>query len=713
VTNDATRSPKPGSRRPSTKPQVRPAERRPMGRAGTWTHERWTAARERLSQVQVKAPSKKTMYWAGGVLAVLAIAIAILVAIWDWNWFRGPVARYASMRLHREVTITGDLRVHPWSWQPSATVDGVHVANPKWAPGGPQMADIDRIAVTIRLLPLITGDVDLRLLRFDRPHVVLYRDLQGRATWDFSDGKKKDQPMRLPPIRNFIISDGRLKVTDAKRKLTFEGTVNAAEQLGVTAQGFELKGQGHLNAQPFTAQVVGGPLLNIDKDKPYPFDADIRSGDTYITARGAVPKPFDLGQFYMNTTARGPDLADLYTLTGVALPNTPPYSLHGRLSREDTTWYIKGLGGRVGDSDLMGDLSVKTAGERPFLKADLRSKSLDFDDLGAIFGGAPSTTAGETASPTQKAVASTLQAEQRIFPDSTLKVDRVRAMDADVTYKALSIRDAPIHLKSGSVRVKLNAGVLRAEPVTLQLPQGQVAGYVQLDARKATPVTNLDLKLTNARLEQLIPVKIGGRVPFSGSLVGRAKLTGTGNSVHKAMANADGEVMVVIPGGEIREAFAELAGVDVVKGLGLLLSKNQETTPIRCGVAHFQAVNGVFTADRIVFDTGPVLVTGGGSITMGDEKLNLKAQGHPKKFQLVRVILPVTAQGSLLRPKLGVQPGAAAAQGGAAVALGAFLTPLAAILPFIDPGLAKDANCTGLIAEAGQHGAPVKAVARR
>ena len=32
-------------------------------------------------------------------------------------------------------------------------------------------------------------------------------------------------------------------------------------------------------------------------------------------------------------------------------------------------------------------------------------------------------------------------------------------------------------------------------------------------------------------------------------------------------------------------------------------------------------------------------------------------------------------------------------------------TPVAAILPFVDPGLAKDANCAGLIAEANRHGA--------
>jgi uncharacterized protein involved in outer membrane biogenesis len=284
------------------------------------------------------------------VLAVLVLAVGILIAIWDWNWFRGPLARIASARMHREVTITGDLDVHPWSWQPMATVDGVHIANPTWA-SKENLADIDRIVVRIRLRPLLTGNVDLRLLRFDRPNARLFRDAQGRMTWDFSDGRNKDAPLRLPPIRNFVINDGNLVFNDVKRNLRFTGTINAREKLGAENRGFAMVGTGSLNRQPFHLQVTGGPLLNIDRNKPYPFDADLRAGETYVTARGAVPKPFDLARFHMNVTARGPDLEELYDLTGVALPNTPPYSLHGRMSRDMHVWRVAGLGGRVGDSD--------------------------------------------------------------------------------------------------------------------------------------------------------------------------------------------------------------------------------------------------------------------------------------------------------------------------------------------------------------------------
>src|SRR6185295_11325580 len=276
---------------------------------------RQSSLREAAPSRRLHAPSRKTMAWSGGVLAVLVLAVAILFAIWDWNWFRGPVARLASARMHREVTISGDLKVNPWSWQPSATVDGVHIANPPWA-SKDRLADIDRITVRIRLAPLLTGHVDLRLLRFDHPNLRLFRDAKGRMTWDLSDGRDKDAALRLPPIRNFVINDGKLVYEDVKRNLRFNGTINAREKLGAENRGFELVGDGSLNRQPFHLQVTGGPLLNIERDKPYPFDADVRAGATYVTARGAVPKPFDLSQFSMNMSARGPDLADVYLLTG-------------------------------------------------------------------------------------------------------------------------------------------------------------------------------------------------------------------------------------------------------------------------------------------------------------------------------------------------------------------------------------------------------------
>jgi hypothetical protein len=131
-------------------------------------------------------------------------------------------------------------------------------------------------------------------------------------------------------------------------------------------------------------------------------------------------------------------------------------------------------------------------------------------------------------------------------------------------------------------------------------------------------------------------------------------------------------------------------------------------------VADFRAHDGILTADRVVLDTGVVLAIGKGQVNLKDETVDLRLEGKPKKFRLVRIAAPITLQGRLEAPKVGVDVGKAAGQFALSGALGAFVSPLALILPFVSPGLAKDADCSSLLAEAAQQGAPVtRAVAAK
>jgi len=156
----------------------------------------------------------------------------------------------------------------------------------------------------------------------------------------------------------------------------------------------------------------------------------------------------------------------------------------------------------------------------------------------------------------------------------------------------------------------------------------------------------------------------------------------------------------------VREAFAELTGINVTRGLGLLLSGDQDKIGIRCGVANFRARNGVLTAENIVVDTETMLITGGGRMNLGDETMDLRIEGEPKEARLVRLGAPITLQGRWRQPEIGVNAGDLVEEGGLAAALGSLIAPLAAILPFVDAGLAEDANCSALFAEARSAGAP-------
>jgi AsmA family protein len=672
---------------------------------------RLTALRRRAAQAHARGVTpeargalRRGALWSGGVIGAVLLTLGLFLLLFDWNLLRGPIGAVASARLGREVVLAGDLDARPWSLRPSATINGLSIADPEWAGEG-KTFEIKRLTVQMELLPLFRGRTILSRLELTGPVARLRRDADGRATWDFSKPGERSEPIDLPAIRRFIIEGGALSVVDAQRGLRFSGGVEAREVRGGDA-GFALTGDGDLNGEAFRLRVNGGPLINVNPDEPYPFDADIRAGATRVTAKGALPEPFDLGRFGLDLTAEGPDLARLYGLTGLALPNTPPYRLSGRLVREGQIYRLDDLGGRLGDSDLSGDLRVDVTGDRPFLSADLRSRRLDLDDLATLFGGAPSTGQGETASAPQEAMARQLRAERRLFPDTTLDVGRIRSMDAELTYRADAIEAPNLPLRGAKVRLTLEDGFLDAQEVVFSLPQGAFAGRISLDARPDVPITDLDMRLTRARLEQLLPAGDGGVAPLSGDLVGRVKLRGAGASVHRAFANAQGEALLVVPQGEIREAFAELIGVNVTRGLGLLLTDDQSRSPVRCALAHFKGSGGVLRADHIVFDTGPVLGRGEGEIDLGRERINFRLDGEPKEARLIRLMAPVTVRGPMLAPEVGVEAAGAIAQGGLAAALGVVAAPLAALLPFIDPGLAEDAACGALIADARKAGAP-------
>jgi uncharacterized protein involved in outer membrane biogenesis len=633
----------------------------------------------------------------GSIVAALILAVALFLLLIDWDWLRGPISRYASARTGREVRIEGHLRVHPWSWTPGAEVGGLRIGNPNWVGSG-DLAYIREVDLRVRFLPLLLGQLDLPLLRLDRPQVDLIRDKGDRANWRF-DSLNSATPAQLPPIQRFVIRDGHITMKDARRDLTLTGTINASETDTGGGTGFELVGQGTMNRDAFKLEASGGPLIHVERSRPYDFKMDIRSGATHVTADGRLLKPFNLGEIQAELTASGPNLADLYHLTSIPLPVTPPYSVAAHVDRHDSKFILTGIRGRVGESDLEGSATVDKPNDRRTVTADLSSQKLVFSDLLAVTGGGPKV---RTAS------ARPVTPPGRLLPDAPLYRDRLQGMDAKLNYRAKSVVTAEWPLRQVALDLTLDHGLLTIDPLSFDFPQGRLAGRVRLDGRKDPAVTDLDMRLSNFALDKMLAAKTGGQPPLEGVLMARAQLHGQGDTVHAAAANANGRLVMVVPHGMMRQAFAELLGINVANGLYLLLSKDPKETPLRCAVADLEVKNGVAQVSNAVFDTGVVRAQGKGSIDLKNETVDLRLEGKSKKPRLLRIWAPITLKGSLLHPKPGVDASKAAPQLGLAVAIGAVLAPLAAILPFIEPGLAKDADCAALIGEAKAQGAPVK-----
>ncbi|MDP9082845.1 MAG: AsmA family protein [Pseudomonadota bacterium] len=641
------------------------------------------------------------------IIGGLFLLIVVILALIDWNSLRPALARVITARTGRMASIDGDLKVHLFSWTPSAEVNAVTLKNPQWAEQQLMFA-AKRITVNVSLGRLLRGQIVIPEISFIEPIVNLERDASGRASWELGNNagtpNGNTQPLKIPTIRRLLVRDGKLQVVDEVRKLRFGGSLVALEESGKDdPSAFKIQARGTLNKKPFTLDANGGPLLALEPNKPYLLALRVSAADIKLDAQVSVLKPFDLGSLDVKFVLTGNDLADVFYLTGLALPNTPSYRFAASAQVSGTTYRLDDFQGRVGSSDLAGKIVVQTSGPRPQLTATLSSNTLNIVDLAPTLGKPPGGTAAQAPAkgrPKKTSPAAGANATSGLLlPDADLQVNRVRGMDANVTYTAGAVKSPKVPMKKVSFHIVLNNGLLTIDPLSFVLTEGRFAGNVQIDARKEIPETSIDMHIDDVDLSQYKTAKMT-EAPLSGSLIGRFKLHGGGSSVHKFASSADGTVSVVIPHGEINSAIAELTGINVTRGLGLLLAKSDTKASIRCGVMDFQAQGGTLGAKTLFIDTTDVLITGKGDVHFNSEELDLALQGKPKKLRLTRIRSPITIKGTLSHPAVGVDPGKLAEQGAVAAALGTLLAPVAAVIAFVDPGRAKNKDCVQSISDA-------------
>src|SRR5579859_6611585 len=456
-----------------------------------------------------------------GLLVVAVVAISILP---DSAWQRW-IASALAHKTGRAVAIDGPVQVRLLRLTPSISIDGFRLQNAAWADSRP-MLQIRHFEASLRLSSLLRLHPVFARVRIDAPDIDLERDAKSRANWDFSSAgatqpapPKPSAPLRLPPIQELVLTEGKLSANDAIRKLKFHGQISIAEraeQLGDSA--LKVRGTGTLNAKPFDLKWSGGPLLALDEGKPYEFDAAVTAADIELNAHTVIERAFDLGSVDSTFHLRGKDLADLYYLTGLALPNTPAYEVTGTMHRDQWKFSVDDLKGRLGRSDIGGKLSIDADRERPLLRAELTSARLDLADLAVPLGTqassehtsgtlAPPQQGGESVNPRShgaraRPAVSAVDRQSKetgyLLPDADLQVNRVRAMDADVRFEAAAIAAGKMPMKKVRFHLLLKDGHLQLAPLEFTLPQGEFAGSISIDARQAVPVTDLDMRSEEA-----------------------------------------------------------------------------------------------------------------------------------------------------------------------------------------------------------------------
>jgi AsmA family protein len=614
-------------------------------------------------------------------LAACSLVVVGFAAALDAGYFRSSIIRFIEVRAQRQIQVGGNFELHLFTLNPRLIAGHVTIGNPPWMPSG-TTAVIEKISMAIEL-PGFGHGFGIAKLEMAGATLRLARDSTGHANWQMRD-PDKNSAQNFAIIYSLSMPNAEVVLDDALRHVQFAGTVSARdrdEKGGLRL--LQMDGRGQMNGRAATFEILGDALRTASHERPYHFTFAERSSGSRLTGRGFLLRSFDFNNLDTTFEAQGADLKDLYFLTGVTLINTGSYHVSGTLARRGTTSSFRDLIVTSGQSDIRGTMTVETSSGRPKLDADLDSQVLRLADLGARAAGrAPEAGAGPPL----------------LLSNTMLSPKAVRHGDALVSFHARRVDVGQVSLHAVAAKITINHGILVVAPLTAEVLQGKLWAHVRLDATTEAPAAELDLKITDLQVGQIDRKRLD-QPPVEGLLQARITVSGHGRSVHQVAASANGTVTAVLPRGVIRDSLARLSGIDL-GGLARLLAKDKKETAVRCGVASFQAHEGTLTAQSMVVDTDPVLITGDGAIHLDSEALDLAFQGHPKDFVLLRVRSPLLVHGTLSHPSLEMKARNSVVQVAEAVALGVVLTPLAAVLAFVDPGLTKNADCAALIAAA-------------
>jgi AsmA family protein len=650
----------------------------------------------RSRQLQAAARRRRLLLW----LAMFAVVV-LLVLLFDLDWFKGPIERRVQQATGRDFAIEGNLDGR-LGWPPWIIAERVRLANADWADSA-NMLEVERLELQVNPWAAWRGRWELPAARLQAPRLRIERNAERASNWDIF-GERSEQPSQLV-IGQVMVSDGTVRIEDLPTRtavtLTFDSGEPGARHLDPPLL---VGGKGRWRGQDFSLTgLVESPDKLRDRERPYHVDLKLRAGRTRIHAHGEIMAQLQLDRFDLNFELSGDDLEDLYRLFDVALPSTPPYTLDGRLSRDGPRWSYRDFSGTLGDSDLSGDARIDFSGERPAFRAELASKRLDFDDLAPLVGGAPDPE--ETASEAQQRIAAEREASGRLLPDRPYDLDKLRAMDADVSLKASSIDAGRLPIDALDARLKIEGGRLTLDPLLFGIAGGRLDARVWMDAGRDPMAVRMVGSVHGLELPKLFP-ESELAADAQGRVGGRLEVDGLGNSMAAVLAGGNGEVSLVMGRGQVSNLLLELAGLDFAEALLLLLGSDR-LVAIRCAFADFELQDGVLASRTIAFDTTDTLLLGHGTVDLGSERFDLELQPRPKDRSIFALRSPLKVGGTLKEPQVGPKAGPLALRGAAAAVLSA-IAPPAALLALIETGPGEDVDCAG-IAGAVAKGEPAQA----
>ncbi len=332
----------------------------------------------------------------------------------------------------------------------------------------------------------------------------------------------------LSVINSLVVEDSRFSYDALGSGTRLDIVADSATMNG--RRTLQIRGDGRWRGEPFELALRIDPLLelaDVRTNKPYAVKLRASGLGTQVRVNGALRQPLASRDLDLALSVSGSGTDQLSAALGKPLPNISPYHIEGRVRREAAKWEVDGFQGRVGESDLRGDIEVNTEGERPFVRAALVSRRLKYNDFMTFLEKSDRAKAKQQEANAQQAGKSA---------DAPFDLTALQQLNAEISFEGKEIIAQKLPLGHVGFDIALHGGHLTVDPFTLGLGGGTVEGMLSLDSSAPMRGT-LTTRIQHVDIQEIVE-------PFDleatfGILSGHAKISIVGANKQQIAAAAE------------------------------------------------------------------------------------------------------------------------------------------------------------------------------
>jgi AsmA protein len=607
---------------------------------------------------------KTALKWVGlAVVCLVVIVIAALLIIprfLDAKHYREPLEKMVSEASGRPFSVGGDVRLSLFPWAGVSFAD-LRLGNPAGF-AEPEFVTIKAFEVRVKLLPLLSRDVQVERLVVSEPRVFLITNKDGRVSYDFGPKTAADPkstspasagtelPFQSLAVGEVSIADGSIALIDHKTGTRHDlSSVNLGLKDVSLDRPVPFSLSASVNRKPVSVKGRFGPVGdNLGKGK-VPLELTVEAaGQLKLLVKGALenllagpradvvidvaefsPRKL-LAEFGQSPPATAdPKTLERLTLKALVKAGADSVSLSEGILELD-------------QSKLTFSLTAKEF-SRPNLAFDLSLDQIDLDRY--LPPPAEAEATGTTSSP---AAAS----------DSKTNYGPLRklVMDGSATIGRLVVGKARV--EEVTLKVTAREGIIALDPFDLKLYQGKAAGKTIVNVKGEHPVTEVQLAVDKVQANPLLK-DLAGKDFIAGAANARLSLSMTGEDPTRIKQTLNGK-------GSLDFADGAIVGVDLANMVrnvktafaGQVPSGPKPRTDFSELTVPFTIQSGVFTTKEATLRSPLLRLAAAGSADLVREALDfrvepklvdtIKGQGDEK--ERAGLSLPILVSGSFSNP---------------------------------------------------------------